>query len=119
MKPNYKALSKKYRNDIERLRVDIGELLDSLDEKVSAIEKLEFELDAWKRKYYRVFNEYIEANERIERMDVRHGEWGFDGLGWTCSACGEYALTNKAKMQVHSRHCPHCGAKMDGERREG
>ena len=50
--------------------------------------------------------------------EVRHGEWGFDGLGWTCSECGEYALTNKAKTQVHSRHCPHCGAKMDGERRE-
>lgn len=46
--------------------------------------------------------------------EVRHGEWGFDGLGWTCSECGEYALTNKAKTQVHSRHCPHCGAKMDG-----
>lgn len=49
-------------------------------------------------------------------VEVRHGEWGFDGLGWTCSECGEYALTNKAKMQVHSNYCPHCGAKMDGGR---
>ena len=50
-------------------------------------------------------------------VEVRHGEWGFDGLGWTCSECGEYALTNKAKMQVHSNYCPHCGTKMDGERK--
>ena len=51
-------------------------------------------------------------------VEVRHGVWGFDGMGWTCSECGEYALTNKSKMQVHSVYCPHCGAKMDGERRE-
>ena len=51
-------------------------------------------------------------------VEVRHGDWGFDGLGWTCSECGEYALTNKAKLQVHSAWCPHCGAKMDGERKE-
>lgn len=51
-------------------------------------------------------------------VEVRHGEWGFDGLGWTCSECGEYALTNKSKVQVHSTYCPHCGAKMDGERKD-
>lgn len=73
MKPNYKALAKKYRNDIERLRDEIGALLDSLDEKVSAIEKLDFELDVWKRKYYRAFNEYIEMQERIARMEEGNG----------------------------------------------
>ena len=51
-------------------------------------------------------------------VEVRHGEWGFDGMGWTCSECGEYALSGKSKMQVGSNFCPHCGAKMDGERRE-
>ena len=60
----------------------------------------------------------IERQPSADVVEVRHGEWGFDGLGWTCSECGEYALANKAKLQVHSDYCPHCGAKMDGERRD-
>lgn len=60
----------------------------------------------------------IDNTPTADVVEVRHGEWGFDGLGWTCSECGEYALTNKSKVQVHSTYCPHCGAKMDGERRE-
>lgn len=59
----------------------------------------------------------INAQPTADVEEVRHGEWGFDGLGWTCSECGEYALANNGKLQLHSRHCPHCGAKMDGERR--
>ena len=51
-------------------------------------------------------------------VEVRHGEWGFDGLGWTCSECGEYALSIKTNLQSRSKYCPNCGAKMDGERRE-
>ena len=43
--------------------------------------------------------------------EVRHGEWGFDGLGWTCSECGEYGVTDY-------KYCPECGAKMCGERKE-
>lgn len=58
----------------------------------------------------------IDATPTADVEAVRHGEWGFDGLGWTCSECGEYALTNKSKVQVHSTYCPHCGAKMDGEK---
>ena len=56
----------------------------------------------------------IKAMPTADVVEVRHGEWGFDGLGWTCSECGEYGLTNKAKMQVHSTYCPNCGALMDG-----
>lgn len=56
----------------------------------------------------------IANTDTADVVEVRHGRWGFDGLGWTCSECGEYALTDKAKMQVHSNYCPHCGAKMDG-----
>ena len=40
-------------------------------------------------------------------VEVKHGEWGFDGAGWSCSECDEYG-TNLYK------YCPHCGAKMDG-----
>lgn len=41
------------------------------------------------------------------------GEWGFDGMGWTCSECGEYALFDKYKQAAHSDFCPRCGAKME------
>ena len=34
------------------------------------------------------------------------GEWGFDGMSWTCSKCGEYALLDKYKQAVHSDFCP-------------
>ena len=62
---------------------------------------------------------YAETLSIADMVEVRHGEWGFDGLGWTCSECGEYALTNKAKMQVHSNYCPNCGARMDGGKNDG
>ena len=32
-------------------------------------------------------------------VEVRHGEWGFDGVGFTCSECGKYALSIKTKIQ--------------------
>lgn len=75
---------------------------------------------AWWAQAVKVKDNIVECIKRQPTADVeevRHGSWGFDGMGWTCSECGEYALTNKTKMQVHSAHCPHCGAKMDGERR--
>lgn len=71
-------------------------------------------LQELKHKPFISYTDIIKRQPTADVVEVRHGEWGFDGLGWTCSECGEYALTNKAKMQVHSRHCPHCGAKMDG-----
>ena len=54
---------------------------------------------------------FVRADNTVE---VRHGEWGFDGFGWTCSECGEYALSTNG-LQFSSKFCPHCGAKMDGE----
>ncbi len=60
----------------------------------------------------------LEEASAADVAEVRHGEWGFDGVGWNCSECGEYALLVKTKIQVRSKYCPYCGAKMDGERRE-
>ena len=37
------------------------------------------------------------------------GEWGFDGMSWTCSECGEYATKG-----IKTDFCPNCGAKMKG-----
>lgn len=55
----------------------------------------------------------LDKQPTADVVEVRHGEWGFDGIGWTCSECGEYAL--KARVQKCSKFCPNCGAKMDGE----
>jgi hypothetical protein len=39
------------------------------------------------------------------------GEWGFDGMSWTCSECGEYATKG-----LKTNFCPNCGAKMKGDK---
>lgn len=53
---------------------------------------------------------------------VVHGRWadaGFGELpkhapyGWACSVCGGISFNNEYI------YCPHCGAKMDGERKDG
>ena len=49
---------------------------------------------------------------------VERGEWGFDGSGWTCSECGEYALCDKHGKQMLSNNCPNCGADMRGKKNE-
>ena len=58
--------------------------------------------------------EYAEYLPTADVVEVRHGVWGFDGIGWTCSECDEYNLSD-----AKTDYCPNCGAKMDGERREG
>ena len=62
----------------------------------------------------------VEAAPTADVVEVRHGEWqrwknhptiyGKDTL-YVCSEC-------TAKFLIESRYCAHCGAKMDGERRE-
>lgn len=45
--------------------------------------------------------------------EVLDGEWGFDGLGWSCSSCGEYPVPGQAdphKPMLDT--CPNCGAVM-------
>lgn len=68
-------------------------------------------------------------------VEVRHGEWVVDAYKGDeivripyvvhehnepyCSLCGTYALLDGKEDYVPSNFCPRCGAKMDGERREG
>ena len=55
---------------------------------------------------------------KVDFVEVEHGQWQFDGMGWVCSECGEYALLDKWKQFFHSDYCPVCGSKMDGEKGE-
>ena len=49
----------------------------------------------------------------VDVAEVKHGYW-IDTTAYcgefTCSICKEMCVTNKYK------YCPHCGAKMDGDK---
>ena len=52
--------------------------------------------------------------------EVKHGEW-IQGVPYRCSICGNPAPEEKNTGEKYScwlsPRCPHCGAKMDGEKR--
>ncbi len=54
-----------------------------------------------------------EFKNNIMTFLTKDGEWRFDGIGWTCSNCGEYYpkkfdLTHKPE----SYYCPNCFARI-------
>ena len=75
--------------------------------------------------YADAYNDLAEDFYRIPAADVApvvHGRWsdaGFGELpkhapyGWACSVCGGISFNNEYI------YCPNCGAKMDGERKDG
>lgn len=62
-----------------------------------------------------------------DRVNVAHGRWLFAGGHFTCSECG-YCPLNEVifcgvrvwwkDIMEEMHYCPHCGARMDGERRD-
>lgn len=57
-------------------------------------------------------------------VEVRHGYWKWETKiepqaqnRLYCSICDNECLS-KGNYYVKSKYCPHCGAKMDGERKE-
>ena len=97
--------------------------------------------------HYEICDEYVSPNESFPEVEggckcfkasadvveVRHGYWKdryenkYANHYYECFVCGGAALDgiknnglgNPESIQVLSDFCPHCGAKMDGERREG
>lgn len=72
----------------------------------------------------------IENIPPADVVEVRHGEWKPDliadapykdesyGYIFKCSVCGNQEIGALYNIECKSKYCPHCGAKMDGERRE-
>ncbi len=57
-----------------------------------------------------VFDKIISLVPTADVVEVKHGEWiDRDEKTW-CSLCG------KSNKQYKPPYCPHCGAKMDGEK---
>ena len=91
--------------------------------RIASISWNETAVTSWSHAYEEIISE-IEEEPTIEAESVRHGEWidkGYsgdwawqtDGRGnswrvFQCSACNE-------KSKSKSKHCPNCGAKMDGK----
>ena len=73
MKPNYKALAEKYRNDTSRLMGEVAQLFDIISTKTQALEEKDRELDEWKTKYVQMLNMYVESLERIARKEEGNG----------------------------------------------
>lgn len=65
----------------------------------------------------------IDAIRSIPAADVApvvHAQWIYRGeeKGYQCSACQSFCLLNYESDWCKSKCCPHCGAKMDGDRHE-
>lgn len=81
-----------------------------------------FEMDGYKSPYV---ERLIDACPTVDAVPVVHGEWvneinphavtasGKEVHVWRCSACG-FTWANRHDVLHYFKHCPSCGAKMDG-----
>lgn len=82
-------------------------------------------IDAHKRAaYWQDGERKIAELPAVDAMPVVHGRWEEVDDVWVdvhyrCSACDyEWFLEDGTPAENWMNYCPHCGAKMDGERRE-
>ena len=55
----------------------------------------------------------VKLQPDVDAKLVKHGYWEPGFLAWVCSNCGYDVSIDRPQ------YCPDCGARMDGERREG
>lgn len=65
-------------------------------------------------------SQYIEALPVADVSQVVYGRWEhLGGDEWCCSACGFVLTTEGSWDKPTKKYCEDCGAKMDGERKDG
>lgn len=63
---------------------------------------------------------YIEALPAADVAPVVHGRWAhLGGDEWCCPVCGFVITTEGSWDKPTKKCCEDCGAKMDGERKDG
>ena len=72
---------------------------------------------------HRALNRNIKQIPTADVVEARHGKWykhdkkKHGDTCYHCSVCENYALSDCMVWEL-TDYCPHCGAKMDGERKE-
>lgn len=68
-------------------------------------------------------SQYIEALPDADVAQVVHGRWEMRPTGMVTDTGPEYkaycTVCNEPNKQYQPPFCPHCGAKMDGDRKDG
>lgn len=68
-------------------------------------------------------SQYIEVLPAADVAPVVHGRWEMRPTGMATDTGPEYkaycTICNEPNKQYRPPFCPHCGAKMDGERKDG
>ena len=75
-------------------------------------------------KYVLLPFEHLSDIPTADVVEVKHGYWidkptgRYCHIGSYCSVCEEKSGIGGIESNRHKPYCPHCGAKMDGERTE-
>lgn len=83
----------------------------AIEELLESVGMLGEQRSYWIDKAAEYYNQLPKLGEWIDRYD--EDDKPFFKRKYVCSACGDWNTYGK------SDYCPNCGAKMDGERKEG
>ena len=99
----------------------IAEVEEYLQELDSCISEPDLKLDGYKNGLQVAINE-LKGLPSVDAVPVVHGRWveideGDGDYTYDCSLCGfKWFLVDGTPLENGMKYCPHCGAKMDGER---
>lgn len=80
----------------------------------------DYEAHHWAGECLRDCKEAIDSIPAADVAPVVYGRWEhLGGDEWCCSACGFVITTEGSWDKPTKKYCEDCGAKMDGERKDG